>query len=128
MSLKARLGIFTLPAGTVRLFQAPSRSTTGCLNDVHTEVEQYAVVIRKQSIKLCRIESQVGLYYRAADKVPIAVSIWKMHSEAFFGEWAVLAMRRRALCALRTAFAALLAVGILKLHDSPQRLTAAETA
>lgn len=81
---------------------------------MHSEFEQYTVIFGEHFVEPFSIERHVALHYRATDKVATAVSIWEMYSAAFFIEWPVLAVMRRALCALRTAPAALLAIEILK--------------
>jgi hypothetical protein len=81
---------------------------------VHTESEQYAVIVCEQSVELCSLVSFVVLFHWTANEVTIVASIWEMHSKGLSVLLTVSAMSCRGYCALRAASQALdLAVSFL---------------
>ena len=53
--------------------------------DVHTEAEQYAVIICEQFRPRYRMDLFIVLSLRIADEVIVITSIWEMYGSCLFG-------------------------------------------
>ena len=57
--------------------------------DVHTESEQYAVIIGEQFRRRYRMDYFVVLFRRIANKVTVVTPTWQMYSNCLSRSWTV---------------------------------------